>query len=201
MQNRLIGYVRVSTREQNEERQIVAMRQFGVLDEHIIVDKQSGKDFIRPGWVKLKSLITSKDVLVIQSIDRLGRNYSEILEEWSFITKDVGAAIVVIDMPILDTRNERDLVGELISDIVLNLLSYVAETERAFIRKRQAEGIAAAQKRGVRFGREPLKLPDDYSKVYTIWKSGKISATKAAQKLSVSRNTFLKWTRKYDKDI
>ncbi len=201
MQNRLIGYVRVSTREQNEERQIVAMRQFGVLDEHIIVDKQSGKDFIRPGWVKLKSLITSKDVLVIQSIDRLGRNYSEILEEWSFITKDVGAAIVVIDMPILDTRNERDLVGELISDIVLNLLSYVAETERAFIRKRQAEGIAAAQKRGVRFGREPLKLPDDYSKVYTIWKSGGISATKAAQKLSVSRNTFLKWTRKYDKDI
>ena len=190
-----LGYVRVSTREQNEERQMIAMKEFGVPNRNIILDKQSGKDFERPGWQRLKAKLTSDDVLVVQSIDRLGRNYEEIIEEWRTVTKDIGAAIVVLDMPILDTRKERDLAGELISDIVLQLLSYVAQTEREFNHKRQAEGIAAAKARGVKFGREPMPIPANFDNVYSRWKSGDMSATKAATELSVCRNTFLKWTR------
>ena len=192
---KILGYVRVSTREQNEERQMIAMKEFGVPNRNIILDKQSGKDFERPGWQRLKAKLTSDDVLVVQSIDRLGRNYEEIIEEWRTVTKDIGAAIVVLDMPILDTRKERDLAGELISDIVLQLLSYVAQTEREFNHKRQAEGIAAAKARGVKFGREPMPIPADFDNVYSRWKSGDMSATKAATELSVCRNTFLKWTR------
>lgn len=192
---RLLGYVRVSTKEQKEDRQMIAMQKFGVRKRNIIMDKQSGKDFQRPGWQKLKEKLTGEDVLVVQSIDRLGRNYEEIIREWKAVTKEIGAAIVVLDMPILDTRKERDLAGELISDIVLQLLSYVAQTEREFIRKRQAEGIAAAKARGVKFGREPMPIPADFKNVYTQWKIGDLSATKAATNLRVSRNTFLKWTR------
>ena len=192
---RLLGYVRVLTKEQKEDRQMIAMQKFGVRKRNIIMDKQSGKDFQRPGWQKLKEKLTGEDVLVVQSIDRLGRNYEEIIREWKAVTKEIGAAIVVLDMPILDTRKERDLAGELISDIVLQLLSYVAQTEREFIRKRQAEGIAAAKARGVKFGREPMPIPADFKNVYTQWKIGDLSATKAATNLRVSRNTFLKWTR------
>ena len=154
---RMYGYVRVSTREQNEARQVIALQEFGVPAQHILMDKQSGKDFDRPAYQKLLTQLHPGDVLVIKSIDRLGRNYSDILDQWRLITKNIGAAIVVLDMPLLDTRSNRDLTGTLIADIVLQLLSYVAETERTFIRQRQAEGIAAAKARGVRFGPKPIE--------------------------------------------
>ena len=142
----------MSTKEQNEERQLIALREFGLHDDQIILDKQSGKNFARRGYRRLLRKLKSGDTLVIKSIDRLGRNYEEILEQWHVITKEKGAAIVVLDMPLLDTRRSRDLTGTLIADIVLQLLSYVAQTEREFIRQRQAEGIAAAKARGVKFG-------------------------------------------------
>ena len=147
------GYIRVSTKEQNEDRQMIAMREFGVVDRHIILDKQSGKDFQRPGYCWLIQKLKAGDTLVIKSIDRLGRNYDEILEQWRLLTKEKQVSIVVLDMPLLDTRKGRDLTGVLIADIVLQLLSYVAQTEREFNRQRQAEGIAAAKARGIRFGR------------------------------------------------
>lgn len=150
----IYGYVRVSTREQNEERQLIAMREFGV--DRIFTDKQSGKDFLRPEYQKLLRKLKKDDVLVVKSIDRLGRNYDDILVQWREITKEKQAAIVVLDMPLLDTRQNRDLTGTLIADIVLQLLSYVAQTERELIRQRQREGIDAAKERGVRFGREPI---------------------------------------------
>ena len=152
------GYVRVSTRDQNEARQLVAMKEFGISDDCVYMDKQSGKDFNRPKYQELIQRLQPNDVLVVKSIDRLGRNYEDILEQWRVITKEKQAAIVVIDMPLLDTRQGKDLTGTLIADIVLQLLSYVAETERNFIRQRQAEGIAAAKARGQRFGR-PKKVP------------------------------------------
>ena len=154
------GYVRVSTRDQNETRQLDAMREFGVAEEHIIVEKQSGKDFKRPSYQRLMQSLRPGDVLVVKSIDRLGRNYAEILEQWGMITKQLEAAIVVLDMPLLDTRRGRDLTGTLIADIVLQLLSYVAQTERENIRQRQAEGIAAARLRGTQFGRRPMEMPE-----------------------------------------
>lgn len=194
MEERLLGYVRVSSKDQNEERQTIALRAFGVSEENILVEKQSGKDFNRPVYQKVLSMLTSRDVLVIMSIDRLGRNYSEILEQWRIITKEKQAAIVVLDMPLLDTRKGRDLTGMLISDIVLQLLSYVAETERQFIRKRQAEGIAAAKARGVRFGALPKERPPEYTDCVLAWKSGVLSARMAAQRCGVSHKTFLKWT-------
>ena len=147
------GYVRVSTREQNEQRQVVALKEYGIAEKRIYMDKQSGKDFERPNYKRLIRKIKNGDTLVIKSIDRLGRNYDEILEQWRIITKEKQAAIVVLDMPLLDTKQNRDLTGTLIADIVLQLLSYVAQTEREFIRQRQAEGIAAAKARGVKFGR------------------------------------------------
>jgi len=191
----LYGYVRVSTREQNEARQIIALREFGISPDHVYMDKQSGKDFHRPAWQALMSQLRPGDVLVVKSIDRLGRNYSDILDQWRYITKSVGAAIVVLDMPLLDTRNSRDLTGTLIADIVLQLLSYVAETERAFIRARQAEGIAAARARGVKFGRKPLPRPDSFPILRDQWKNGSISANEASRRLGVGRNTFLRWAR------
>lgn len=147
------GYARVSTKEQNEQRQLIALQEFGVAEQNVFVDKQSGKDFERPNYRKLIKKLKPDDTLVIKSIDRLGRNYEEILEQWRIITKERGTAIVVLDMPLLDTRKNRDLTGTLIADIVLQLLSYVAQTEREFIRQRQAEGIAAAKAQGVQFGR------------------------------------------------
>ena len=190
---RVYGYVRVSTREQNEARQVIALEEFGV--DEIMMDKQSGKDFNRPQYQLLIAALSPGDVLVIKSIDRLGRNYEEILEQWRIITKEKQAAIVVLDMPLLDTRNSRDLTGTLIADIVLQLLSYVAETERSFIRQRQAEGIAAAKARGTRFGPKPRDRGPLYPSVKAQWQRQEISATEAGKILGCTHNTFLKWVR------
>ena len=189
------GYVRVSSRDQNEARQIDAMADFGVPQENVYMDKQSGKDFNRPQYKALTALLNPGDVLVVKSIDRLGRNYEEILAQWRMITKEKQAAIVVLDMPLLDTRSNRDLTGTLIADIVLQLLSYVAETERAFIRQRQKEGIAAAKARGQRFGRPCFERGPEYPALLELWKEKKISATEAGKRLGVSHITFLKWAR------
>ncbi len=190
---RRLGYIRVSTREQNEARQVDALNQFGV--DKVYMDKQSGKDFARPAYCQLLTDLKEGDVLVVKSIDRLGRNYEEILAQWRLITKTKGAAIVVLDMPLLDTRNSRDLTGTLIADIVLQLLSYVAETERNFIHTRQAEGIAAAKARGVIFGRPAMQRPEGYRAVVNLWREKAISANEAGRRLGVGRNTFLRWAR------
>ena len=187
------GYIRVSSKEQNEDRQRIAMREFGVEDSSIFMDKQSGKDFERPGYKCLMKKIKPGDTLVIKSIDRLGRNYNEILTQWRSITKEKQVGIVVLDMPLLDTRQGRDLTGTLIADIVLQLLSYVAQTEREFIRQRQAEGIAAAKARGVKFGRKPMKRPPEFDFLYKEWKNKRLSARKAAALLGVTHRTFAKW--------
>ena len=189
------GYIRVSTKDQNEERQRIALINAGVLPKNIILDKQSGKDFNRPGYRRLCKKLKPGDTLFIKSIDRLGRNYNEILEQWRYLTKEKGIAIVVLDMPLLDTRKGRDLTGELISDIVLQLLSYVAQTEREFIRQRQAEGIAAAKARGVHFGRKPMERPPEFAEIYQRWHNRELSARKAAAILKISHQTFLKWTK------
>lgn len=195
MKESVYGYIRVSSREQNEDRQLRALIDFGIPSKQIILDKKSGKDFDRPGYRWLCKKIKPGDTLVIKSIDRLGRNYKEILEQWRILTKEKRVYIVVLDMPLLDTRQGRDLAGELIADIVLQLLSYVAETERTFIRQRQAEGIAAAKERGVQFGRRPSQKPINYEQVYRAWKGNEISARAASRQLGVSHKTFLKWTR------
>ena len=187
------GYIRVSTRDQNEDRQVLALKEAGVPEKNIILDKRSGKDFDRPGYRRLCRKVKNGDILFIKSIDRLGRNYSEILEQWRYLTKEKHIAIVVLDMPLLDTRKDKDLTGELIADIVLQLLSYVAQTERDFTRQRQAEGIAAAKARGVQFGRRPKEVPEGFEAVLKKWKSDEISARKAGQILGVARQTFLKW--------
>lgn len=194
-ENKTYGYVRVSSRDQNEARQMDAMAEFGVPSENVFMDKQSGKDFNRPHYQALLSGLQPGDILVVKSIDRLGRNYEEILAQWRMITKEKQAAIVVLDMPLLDTRSNRDLTGTLIADIVLQLLSYVAETERAFIRQRQKEGIAAAKARGQRFGRPCFERGPEYPALLEQWKAGEISATEAGKRLGVSHITFLKWAR------
>ena len=193
MSQNVYGYIRVSSKDQNEDRQRIAMREFGVQDCHVFMDKQSGKDFERPGYQTLMRRIKPADTLVIKSIDRLGRNYEEIMEQWRIITKEKQAAIVVLDMPLLDTRQGRDLAGTLIANIVLQLLSYVAQTEREFIRQRQAEGIAAAKARGVKFGRKPAERPKEFTDLRCEWKNGQISARKAAVQLGITHRTFLKW--------
>ena len=190
------GYARVSTKEQNELRQLIALREFGLTDRAIFVDKQSGKDFDRRSYQRLLRKLKDGDTLVIKSIDRLGRNYEEILEQWRIITKEKSAAIVVLDMPLLDTRKNRDLTGTLIADIVLQLLSYVAQTEREFIHQRQAEGIAVAKAQGVRFGRPPLVQPKEFPAVHQAWLKKEISAREAARRLSVTHKTFLRWVHK-----
>ena len=192
------GYARVSTKEQNEQRQLIALHEFGVEDKQIFVDKQSGKDFERQNYKRLMRRIKKDDTLIIQSIDRLGRNYDEILEQWRIITKEKQCAIVVLDMPLLDTRQNRDLTGTLIADIVLQLLSYVAQTEREFIRKRQAEGIAAALDRGVKFGRKPKPRPAEFPDVRDQWKNGMISAREAGRRLGITHKTFLQWAEEPD---
>ena len=191
--NEIYGYVRVSSKDQNEDRQLIALSEFPVPKKNIYMDKLSGKDFNRPQYKRLLNIIEEEDVLVIKSIDRLGRNYSEILDQWRYLTKNRKAYIVVLDMPLLDTRKNHDLMGTLIADIVLQLLSYVAETERDNIRQRQAEGIAAAKKRGVKFGRPVKKIPMDFYRVYNRWKNNKISGREAARLLGVAYNTFIKW--------
>ena len=189
------GYARVSTREQNELRQLVALEQFGLPESQIFVDKQSGKDFNRRSYKRLLRKLRPGDTLVIKSIDRLGRNYTEILEQWRLLTKEKRAAIVVLDMPLLDTRQSRDLTGTLIADIVLQLLSYVAQTEREFIHQRQAEGIAAAKANGVRFGRPLIEQPESFPAVKALWASGGISAREAARQLGISAKTFARWAK------
>ncbi len=189
------GYARVSTREQNEERQMIALREFGLTEEQIILDKRSGKDFERIGYRRLLRKLRDGDTLIIKSIDRLGRNYTEILEQWRIITEKKGAAIVVLDMPLLDTRKSRDLTGRLIADIVLQLLSYVAQTEREFIRQRQAEGIAAAKARGIKFGRPKKSRPDRFEEMKLRWERGELSARAAGRLLHITHQTFLLWAR------
>jgi len=189
------GYVRVSTKEQNEQRQMIALQEFGIDAKRIYMDKQSGKDFERSNYKKLLRKVKNGDTLVVKSIDRLGRNYDEILEQWRIITKEKQVAIVVLDMPLLDTRQNRDLTGTLIADIVLQLLSYVAQTEREFIRQRQAEGIAAAKAQGVQFGRKPMARPASFILLKDQWKQDQISARAAAKQLGITHSTFLRWAK------
>ena len=187
------GYLRVSSRDQNEVRQRIALEAFGV--DALFIDRQSGKDFDRPEYQRLFAKLGPGDVLAVKSIDRLGRNYEEILEQWRRITKEKQASIVVLDMPLLDTRQEWDLTGTLIAEIVLQLLSYVAEQERSFIRQRQQEGIAAAKARGQRFGPPMKERPESLKQYVAMWESGAISAREAARRLGVAHTTFLKWAR------
>ena len=189
------GYARVSTKDQSEDWQVNALKDFGISTEKIFVDCQSGKDFNRPQYKRLLRKLKSDSVLVVKSIDRLGRNYAEILEQWRVITKEKGAAIVVLDMPLLDTRNKKDFLGTIIADLALQLMSAFAQMERDAIKERQAAGIALAKARGVKFGRESLKRPENFESIFSDWKSGKISARKAGASLGVSHNTFLKWAR------
>ena len=201
MSGNVYGYMRVSSRDQNEERQIIAMQQWGVPKKHLFLDKQSGKDFERKSYIKLMKKMKTGDTLVIKSIDRLGRNYNDILEQWRILTKERHISIVVLDMPLLDTREGKDLTGTLIADIVLQLLCYVAQTEREFIRQRQAEGIALAKDKGVRFGRIPKDKPDNYEEILACWKSGEISARSAGVRLGVSHKTFLKWAKENGRGV
>ena len=189
----LFGYVRVSSMDQNEARQMIELARYGVEQKNIYMDKLSGKDFNRPQYQKLKRRLHKGDVLAVKSIDRLGRNYEEIQREWRDIVKKKKADIVVLDMPILDTRASKDLIGTLISDIVLQLLSFVAQSERESIRQRQAEGIAAAKARGVRFGRPTLPVPENYPEIRERYLSGKLSSLRAGLLLGVSGCTFLRW--------
>ena len=193
MASRTYGYARVSARDQNLDRQMDALAAFGVSGERVFDDRASGRDFERPEYQRLLGALRRGDVVVVKSIDRFGRNYEEILEEWRRITRGAGCSIVVLDMPLLDTREDRGVTGRLISDIVLQLLSYVAEKERDFIRQRQAEGIAAAQERGVRFGRPPKKRPRSYAATKRAYLSGTITKKEAAGRLRVSPTTFEKW--------
>jgi DNA invertase Pin-like site-specific DNA recombinase len=186
----LYGYVRVSSRDQNEDRQMIAMRKAHISEKNIFVDKQSGKDFDRPQYKKLLRVMKSGDVLFIKSIDRLGRNYSDVLEQWRLLTKKKCVDIVVIDMDLLDTRRGKDLMGTFMSDMVLQILSFFAENERLSIRQRQAEGIAAAKANGVRFGRPSNPLPDNFESVYQQYKYGEISARNAAKSCNMSLSTF-----------
>ena len=191
-ETKIYGYMRVSSKEQNEERQRIALLEEKVPEKNIYMDKLSGKDFERPQYKKLLKKLDEDSVLFIKSIDRLGRNYEDLNEQWRIITKEKGADIVVIDMPLLDTRREKNLMGTLISDIVLALLSYVAENERMNIRQRQAEGIAAAKMRGVKFGRPIKEVPENFEYICTLWKEGKMTAKEAAEKCGFSRTTFFR---------
>lgn len=195
----LYGYIRVSTREQNEDRQLLALKELAIPEKNLFVDKQSGKDFERPQYRKMVRKLKKDDLLYIKSIDRLGRNYSEILDQWRILTKDKGVDIVVMDMPLLDTRRGKDLMGTFLSDIVLQVLSFVAENERMNIRQRQAEGIAAAKARGVRFGRPPKPLPENFHGLYQQWKNGKITGTDAAKLCGMPLSTFRYRAEIYEK--
>lgn len=195
----IYGYCRVSGKDQNEGRQLIAMKEMGVQEDNIFIDKQSGKDFNRPKYKKLIRKLKNDDLIYIKSIDRLGRNYEDIIEQWKIITKEKQADIVVIDMPILDTRRGKDLMGTFLADIVLAVLSYVAENERTAIRQRQAEGIAVAKARGVRFGPAPMPLPDNFHEVYQEWKHKKITVSEAACKCQMARSTFYTKAKQYEK--
>ena len=192
------GYIRVSSHDQNEDRQLIALHEVGVQDADIYIDKQSGKDFERPQYKRLLRKLKRGDLLYVKSIDRLGRNYAEILEQWRILTKDKGVDIVVLDMPLLDTRRGKDLMGTFLSDIVLQVLSFVAENERTNIKQRQAEGIAAAKAQGIKFGRPPLPLPDNFYEVHKAWRSKKITLKQAAEACNMPVGTFYGKARKFE---
>lgn len=192
------GYVRVSSTDQNEDRQVLAMEQAGIQRANIFVDKQSGKDFNRPNYKRLMKKLRSGDTLFIKSIDRLGRNYEEILNQWRIITKEKSVDVVVIDMPLLDTRHEKNLLGTFISDIVLQLLSYVSETERTNIKQRQAEGIAAAKKRGVKFGRPIKEMPPNFGELITQWEKKELTMQEILKTYDMSESTFYRRMREYN---
>ena len=193
------GYMRVSSKEQNEDRQKIALTEMGVPENNIYMDKQSGKDFERTQYKRLLRKLNENSVLYIKSIDRLGRNYGELNEQWRIITKEKKSDIVVIDMPLLDTRREKNLLGTFISDVVLALLSYVAENERTNIKQRQAEGIAAAKARGVKFGRPPLPIPENFYQMQKDWRAGKITIEEAAKACNMCPKTFYSKAVKYEK--
>ncbi|MCI8845377.1 MAG: recombinase family protein [Lachnospiraceae bacterium] len=192
------GYIRVSSRDQSEDRQLIALKEAGVSEQNIYLDKQSGKDFNRPQYKQLLQKLKKNDLLYIKSIDRIGRNYEEILQQWRTLTKQKGIDIVVLDMPLLDTRRGRDLMGTFLSDIVLQILSFVAENERTNIRQRQAEGIAAAKAKGVKFGRPPLPLPDNFYEIHKAWRARKITLKEAAQACHMPVGTFYGKARKFE---
>lgn len=200
MQENSFGYVRVSAKEQNEARQITVMEKLSIPTRNVYVDKSSGKDFDRPQYKKMLRRMKKDDVLYVKSIDRLGRNYGEILEQWRILTREKGVDIVVLDMPLLDTRRDKDLMGAFLSDIVLQILSFVAENERANIRQCQAEGIAAAKARGVRFGRPAKPLPENYRTVYRQWKAGEISGVAAARKCGMPLSSFRYRAERFETD-
>lgn len=197
----MYGYIRVSSRDQNEDRQLIALQELSVPDKNIFLDKQSGKDFNRPQYRRMVQKLKKDDILYMKSIDRLGRNYGEILEQWRFLTKEIGIDIVVMDMPLLDTRRGKDLMGTFLSDIVLQVLSFVAENERINIRKRQAEGIAAAKARGVKFGRPALPYPDNFQEIYLEWKEKKITLQQAASACEMPVGTFYGKARKFQDSV
>jgi len=192
------GYIRVSSKDQKEDRQQIALKEVGVELQNIYVDKQSGKDFNRPQYKKMLRKLKKDDLLYIKSIDRLGRNYEEILQQWRILTKEKGVDIVVLDMPLLDTRRGKDLMGTFLSDIVLQVLSFVAENERTNIKQRQAEGIAAAKAQGIKFGRPPLPLPDNFYEVHKAWRSKKITLKQAAAAYNMPVGTFYGKARKFE---
>ena len=192
------GYIRVSSRDQNEERQFIALQSKGVKKSCIYIDKKSGKDFDRPQYKKLIKKLKPGDLLMIQSIDRLGRNYEEVQNQWRFLTKEKEVDICVIDMPLLDTRQGKDLVGTFIADIVLQILSFVAQNEREYIRKRQAEGIAAAKTRGVKFGRPPIPLPDNFHAIHKAWRTKKLTLKQAAEACNMPVGTFYDKAAKFE---
>lgn len=189
------GYVRVSSMEQNEDRQMIALKEAGVLSDCVYMDKQSGKDFHRADYKKMVSQLENGDLLYIMSIDRLGRNYLEIQEQWRILTKEIGVDICVIDMPLLDTRKGKDLLGTFMADLVLQILSFVAENERENIRKRQEQGIEAAKRRGVRFGRPETKVPDDFKNIVRAWERGDLKIDEALERCQMSRSTFFRRLR------
>lgn len=186
----MYGYIRVSSKDQNEDRQVLALTESNISNANIFIDKQSGKDFQRPMYKKLVKKLKENDILFVKSIDRLGRNYMEIIEQWRILTKEKQIDIVVLDMPLLDTRRGKDLIGTFLSDIVLQLLSFVAENERKNIRQRQKEGILAAKKRGVKFGRPSKPLPNNFLSIWQSWRDGKITASQAAKNCGMPLSTF-----------
>lgn len=197
MKNKIFGYARVSSKEQNEERQIVAFKDYGIDERDIYIDKQSGKDFDREQYNILKHILRENDILVIKSIDRLGRNYNMIIDEWKYITKNIKADIVVIDMPLLDTTKNKDLLGTFISDLILQILSYVAEQERTFIKQRQKEGISTAMNKGIKFGRPTIEKPQNYDIVVSKWKNKEIRTKEAIEQLGLKPSTFYNMVNKY----
>jgi len=196
----IYGYIRVSSADQNEGRQLDAMAALDIPPTHIFADKQSGKDFQRPAWTAMMRKLRSGDLLYVKSIDRLGRNYEDIQNQWRILTKERGVDIAVIDMPLLDTRNGRDLIGTFIADTVLSLLSFVAQSEREAIRTRQAEGIVAAKARGVRFGRPTKKIPDNFGEVITLWEKREISFSEALNLTGLKHTVFYSRLREYRAD-